>query len=75
MSGLKRLHLDIASERFYVFLLDEYHGIREERVFRPLREITQCNTFEVEVDWPETEGFKKEDAPFQLTRRPVRLFY
>lgn len=75
LSGLKRLHLDIACERFYIFLLDEYHGIREERVFGPLREITQCDTFGIEVDWPDTEGFKKEDAPFQLKRRPVRLLY
>ena len=75
MNGLKRPRLDIAAGRLSAFLLYDRQGCvpREERVFRPLREFIQCDSFEIEVDWPESKSFKKGEAPFQLTRRPVRL--
>lgn len=74
MNGLKRLRLDLCGVRFRAFQYGEQGCVPyEERVFRPLREITRCDTFEIEVDWPETEAFKKGNAPFQLKRRLLPL--
>jgi len=72
MKNLQRLHIEVSYRRFAMHL---YNGqgftAKEEFVFGPLRTITHPRVYNVEVEWPEFESFKKGNAPFQLTRRPI----
>lgn len=71
MNGLKRLRVEIAANRFNRPPSSDSDGrpICEEAVFGPLRMVRQCESFEVVVDWGETDGFLKGEAPWTLVRK------
>ena len=71
MQSLRTLFIQLTFPAFGPYLWDG-HGFtaREEIVFEPLRKIRNVESFHVQVDWPESESFKKGERPFTLTRIP-----
>ncbi|KAI9800270.1 MAG: hypothetical protein M1833_003384 [Piccolia ochrophora] len=63
MEGLRELKVMLVDNDW---TLDR---VTEEKIFQPLRAVTQPTVFEVDVRWPASEGLLLEDVPFRIKRR------